>query len=215
MSYINEALKKAQELKDSAYSRYHNIAFADNTRGRRFGTKFFVYLISAVLLIFFLFSGYRWLGSSNSEREDATAIANGGTIDGKDTTLDKKELYDKALSLQKSDRLLEAKKLYEAVITLDPGYIEALNNLGVIYIHDNNFNAARDVLNKAVRLNPSYVDSYYNLACLNAIKGDIGQGLDYLKKAISLDTNVKEWARKDTDLQRLKASEEFKKIVSE
>lgn len=213
MSYINEALKKAQELKDSAYSRYHNIALSDSIRSSRFTTKFFVYLISAFLLVFLLFSGYRWLDSSNSEREVVTANANPGTTEEKDTILDKKELYDKALSLQKSGRILEAKKLYEAVITLDPGYLEALNNLGVIYIHDNDFNAAREILNKAVRLNPSYVEPYYNLACLYAVKGDIGQGLDYLKKAISLDENVKEWARKDTDLQGLKASKEFNRIL--
>jgi len=215
MSYINEALKKAQELKDSGYAKYYNIAASGNNRSRSFRIRIFIYSISTALLICLLFLGYRWLGSSHEKSEASSAIVNKVPAEEKNATLDKKELYDKALSLHKAGRTREAKKLYEAVVALDPGYIDALNNLGIIYIHDRDFNSAQETLNKAVRLNPSYVESYYNLACLYAIKGDIDHCLDYLKKAITLDANVKEWARNDSDLQGLKASDEFNKIVSQ
>jgi tetratricopeptide (TPR) repeat protein len=215
MSYINEALKKAQELKDSGYAKYYNIAASGNNRSRRFRIRIFVYSVSAALLIFLLLLGYRWLGSSHEKSEATSAIENKAPAEEKNARLDKKELYDKALSLHKAGRTREAKKLYEAVVALDPGYIEALNNLGIIYIHDRDFNSAQETLNKAVRLNPSYVESYYNLACLYAIKGDTDHCLDYLKKAITLDASVKEWARNDSDLQGLKASDEFNRILSQ
>ena len=98
--------------------------------------------------------------------------------------------------------------------SLDPGYVEALNNLGVIYIREGDFDAAKENLEKAVRLNPRHVESYYNMACLYAIKGEAEQGLEYLKKAVSLDSNVREWAREDSDLQNLNSSEEFIQLLS-
>jgi tetratricopeptide (TPR) repeat protein len=128
--------------------------------------------------------------------------------------LENRELYDKASNLFKLGRFQEAKKLYEAVVGLDPGYVDALNNLGIIYIRDGNFDAAKENLEKAVRLNPTHVESYYNMACLYAIKGQIDQGFEYLKKAVSLDNNVREWARNDSDLQGLKALDEFNQLLS-
>jgi len=214
MSYINEALKKAQELKDSGYATYYNIPEAINKGSRRFRIKVFLYSMSVILLIFLVFSGYLWLDSSHGKREGISVTKDQGSTEDKGSPSGKKELYDKALSLYKAGRIIEAKKLYEAVVGLDPGYIEALNNLGIIYIHDKDFNAAKEILEKAVRLNPTYVESYYNLACLYAIKGEIDQSVEYLKKAISLDKSVREWAKNDSDLQGLIRSDEFNKIMS-
>jgi len=215
MSYINEALKKAQELKDSGCAKYNNIPVSVNAGGRRFRIKIFLYSISVAVAVLFVILGYGWLNSSQEKRGSIAPSPDRGALNEKDAGLDKKQLYDKALSLYKAGRIPEAKKIYEAVVALDPGYIEALNNLGIINIHDKNFSAAKENLEKAVRLNPSYVESYYNLACLYAIKGDAGQGLEYLKKAISLNSNVKDWARDDSDLNSLKGSDEFRRMVSQ
>lgn len=214
MSYINEALKKAQELKDSGYGKYYDIHKSVNNGGRRFRIKIILYSVSVVLMIFLMFLGYTWFASSKEKKEVTTAIEDTAVINAKETSLDKKKLYDKALSLYRAGRVTEAKKVYEAVLTLDPGYIEALNNLGIIYIRDKDFDTAKETLEKAVRLHPTYVESYYNLACLYAIKGEIDKGIEYLNKAVSLDKNVREWARNDSDLEPLKASDEFNKIVS-
>jgi len=214
MSYINEALKKAQEMKDSGYATYSIIPEASDSGSGRFGIKVLLYSLSVLLLIVLIFSVRLWLYTSHDKKDQAKATEGRLEIKTGDSPSDKKELYDKAMSLYKAGRVMEAKKLYEAVVGLDPGYIEALNNLGIIYIHDKDFNAAKETLEKAVRLNPGYVESYYNLACLYAVKGETDQGLEYLKKAISLDANVREWAGNDSDLQSLKGSDEFNRIVS-
>jgi tetratricopeptide (TPR) repeat protein len=121
--------------------------------------------------------------------------------------------YEKAMRFQKRDRLQDAKRFYQEALRLDPGYVDALNNLGVIYIRDKEYTAAQRSFERAVRLKPGYVDAHYNLACLHAIKGEVTQSLAHLKKAVSLDPSARDWARKDTDLQNLRGLSEFEAII--
>jgi tetratricopeptide (TPR) repeat protein len=214
MSYINEALKKAQEERDSRYLKYNSIAGGGDKLGGRFNGRIFWPLVSTVFLIFLLYGAYAWLEPSSERIESSVRPETSALKDMGEDPLDKEDLYEKASNLLRLGRFSEAKKLYEAVVSLDPGYVEALNNLGVISIHEGDFEAAKENLEKAVRLNPRHVESYYNMACLYAIKGEPEQGLEYLKKAMSLDSNVREWARKDSDLKNLKSSKEFIEFIS-
>ena len=122
-------------------------------------------------------------------------------------------MYEKARFFQKNGRLQEAKLLYEEILSLDPDYVDALNNLGVIHIHDKDYSAARAYFSKAVLLKPDYVDSHYNLACLHALEGELSQSIVHLQKAVSLNQSVKQWARSDTDLQKLHGIPEFESIL--
>jgi tetratricopeptide (TPR) repeat protein len=124
-----------------------------------------------------------------------------------------KDLYEKARDLHRSGRLQEAMRLYRKTLSLDPNYMDALNNLGVIYIQSRMYPAARESFAKAIRLKPDYVDPHYNLACLDALQGRLRQSLAHLKKAVSLDQSVKEWAIKDADLRNLRGVPEFEKII--
>jgi len=214
MSYINEALKKAQEQKDSSSSKYPVVPESLNDHDRLFMGKVLIYSVPAVILIFLIFLGYRWFNSSNEEvKITASAIDEGQELENSNT-IDRKDLFEKAIGLYNGGRIKDAKKIYEAVVALDPGHIEALNNLGIIYIHERDFDTAKETLEKAVRLKPSSVEAYYNLACLYAIKGEIDQGFRYLEKAISLDENVTQWAADDSDLGNLKTSDKFRRLVA-
>jgi tetratricopeptide (TPR) repeat protein len=123
------------------------------------------------------------------------------------------ETYDRARQFHKEGRLEEAKRLYEESLRLDPGYVDALNNLGVIFIGKRDYIAARRSLEKAVRLKPRYAEPFYNLACLNAIRGELKLALAQLEKAVSLDPMVRDWARKDTDLESLRHLPEFRELM--
>ena len=123
------------------------------------------------------------------------------------------ETYDRARQFHKEGRLEEARRLYEESLRLDPGYVDALNNLGVILIGKRDYVAAQRSLEKAVRLKPRYAEPFYNLACLNAIRGDNKLALAQLKKAVSLDPTVRDWARKDTDLESLRHLPEFRELM--
>ncbi len=237
MSFIHEALKKAQKEKDARYRKYDGIVSTPGYKPRLFSGKA-LWLIS-FLVISLAFAAYLWLPSKRIQpriREPAmpeatqqspphpNPLPRGGEgrvrgasqkLSGKhpEGVTDAATLYEKARLFQKSGRLQEAKRLYEETLSLDPDYLDALNNLGVIHIHDKNYSAARAFFAKAIRLKSDYVDAYYNLACLHALKGELTQSLSHLKKAVSLDQSVKDWARRDTDLQNLRRVPEFEEII--
>jgi tetratricopeptide (TPR) repeat protein len=121
--------------------------------------------------------------------------------------------YERARQFHKEGRLEEAKKLYEETLRLDPGHVDTLNNLGVLFIRKKDYLSAQRNLEKAVRLKPRYAEPFYNLACLKAITGDTKQALSYLQKAVSLDPTVRDWAQKDADLESLRQMPEFKELL--
>lgn len=215
MSYINEALKKAQKEKDTLDLRYGGVLEGSRKEKRAFCGKRFLYPLLLMILILVVFRSYSWLDLIDSKTGSTHMIKSPVNTGPVKNIIETKELYSKARTLDKKGRFQEAKKLYEEIIRLDPGYIEALNNIGIIYIRDKNYTAAKQSLNKAIRLNPGHVESYYNLACLHAIEGDVKKGLVYLRKATSLDRAVRGWARNDSDLENLRALPEFNDIIAE
>jgi tetratricopeptide (TPR) repeat protein len=215
MSYIIEALKKAQKEKDSHFIHYVGTIKGNSEERRLLGKKILYFSLSLLVLISLVFMSFSWLdlpfinGSPEMEKESAagTGEADSGIGIG--------DLFDKAGRLYKDGSFTKAKDLYEAALSLDPGYVEALNNLGVIYVRDKDYIKAKQLFEKAVRLKPSYVEPYYNMACLHAIRGESVEGLTYLKKALSIDSGVKAWARDDSDLDGLRTLPEFAEIISE
>lgn len=107
----------------------------------------------------------------------------------------------------------DARGFYKKALMLDSNSVNALNDLGVAYMQDRDYVEAQKSFEHAIQRKPDYVDAYYNLACLHALKGEKIRSLTHLKKAISLDSSVREWARKDRDLQHLKGQPEFQEII--
>ena len=210
MSFIHEALKKAQKEKDARYHEYHGIVSVPGYKPRIFSGK--TLLWTSFLLIPLAFAAYLWLPYRDTQPPNPEPVTPVATPQP-ESLVNAATLYEKARFFQKNGRLQEAKLLYEEILSLDPDYVDALNNLGVIHIHDKDYSAARAYFSKAVLLKPDYVDSHYNLACLHALEGEVSQSLVHLKKAISLNQSVKDWVRSDTDLQKLHGVPGFKEII--
>jgi len=121
--------------------------------------------------------------------------------------------YQEALIAQRKGDFRKAKELYRKVLTLDPGHVKALNNLGVIYMGQKMRGKAIAAFGRAVVLKKDYVDPYYNLACLYAQTNEIDESLWYLKVAMTINGDVKNWAGKDADLKNIVASPAFKKMI--
>lgn len=239
MSYIHEALKKAQVERDLGKGPDSGIP-APNRKKSFFTVKRTLFLTASLLMVLLAFAGYSWWDHSSLPE----SIESGGqrTEDRRQKTDDRgpssvirhpssepgpasakrkpeenrenlAESYQKARAFHREGRLPDAGIWYEKVISMDPGHVEALNNRGVLHLHNKNYSAARKCFEKAIRLKPDYVDPYYNLACVSAARGRVKQGLRYLGKAISMAPGVKGWAQKDPDLDPLRASPRFKEIV--
>jgi tetratricopeptide (TPR) repeat protein len=115
--------------------------------------------------------------------------------------------------MDKSGRFQEAMVLYEQALRENPENVDALNNMGVLYMRDRDYPAAREAFSEAVRVRPNYVDAYYNLACVYALEERLIESLVHLEKAVSLDESVKAWARNDTDLANIREMPDFEEIM--
>lgn len=128
---------------------------------------------------------------------------------------DAKKIYAQALQKHQEGKLEEAKELYKKVIKLDSRNIEALNNLGVVYMNKKVYKWAIIRLNDALKIKHDYPDAHYNLACIYAQNNDSNKSLSSLKNAIKYNPQARKWASEDKDLKVLADLPEFKKMTGE
>ena len=213
MSYIHEALLKAQKEKDASHPRYQRTLLGTAGKpGILSGKVVWMIGFGVILLAFALYS---WLGFKDKKAVPAPQVLRPETLSRAEDNAKAKEYYETARHLQNTGRLEDAKRLYRKTLMLDPSSVYALNNLGVLYMQDKSYAEAQNSFEHAIQQKPDYVDPYYNLACLHALKGETISSLAQLKKAISLDTSVREWARKDRDLQNLKGVPGFEEVMGD
>ena len=227
MSYIHDALKKAQAEKALGKESYGGIATPRRKRKFSVHKKAILWAIPGLMFLL-AFAAYSWWDSGEKSREmdpthnrsvNTSLSASVGKPMPTAPGLPAKNrqnvqaLYKKARVLHQRGRLPEAGTGYQNVIAIDPGHVQALNNLGVLHLHEKNYQAAVRCFLKANHLKPDYVDPCYNLACVFAATGQSDRGLLYLRKAIAMDPGVREWARKDSDLDPLRSLSLFQEMV--
>ena len=212
MSYIHEALQKAQKEKDVRFPKYKRILLGTKGKQNIFFSRT-LWLVS-LLVILLAFTFYSWFDFRYEKTLSAPKNHETEVSHNKESTLNFADIYEKGKYFQKIGRLREAQGFYQQALTIEPGNVFVLNNLGVIYIQLRNYSKARNNLESAIRLKPEYVDPYYNLACLYALKGKVVESLQNLKKAISLNKSAREWAQTDRDLQNMRSMPEFKEITA-
>jgi len=237
MSYINEALKKAQKEKDANSIRDIQSLDVSGKISRSLNKKNIYYTLIFIFIIIFILFSKSWFESLfngnevNTQKisqieekemdqhfEDNISISENEApkVDlaeiEESISNDKNQddiLFNKAVSLTKEDRIEEAKLVYRKVLSLNPGHIKALNDLGVLFLQEGKYKLAESYLEKAIRLNTDDVNPYYNLACVHALSGNNQKGMEYLTEAVELDKRVKDWIKGDTDLEGLKDLPEF------
>lgn len=249
MSYINDALRKAQRERDGRYERFGGIIASGSERPGQPRKRRVAIGVAALLVLipaglFFAFyllqppspvkkgTAPRPAAVSSAASQSATPPTAGeavpaGTVpkgpeppaetttvaaSGKPLRGEAELRYQEAFSAQRKGDLPKAEALYRRVLTLDPGDVRALNNLGVILMGQRKRERAIELFSKAIALKKDYVDPYYNLACLYAQTNEIDESIWYLKVAMTINGEVKNWAEKDADMKNVVASPAFKKI---
>lgn len=213
MSYINEALRKAQRERDAADYVARGILSSTGKKAG-FTLRGWLYISLAVIILFAL-ALYLWLGFNDKTLRSTSTIGELPVATTTDSVKSANDFYDKARLFHKNGNLSNAKLYYQKALMLDPEHVSALNNLGVLYIQEGDYQAGEKSLAEAIRVRPVYADSYYNLACLYALKGNEIKGLEHLKKAASLDKSVLEWARRDKDLEKIRRLQGFNDIIED
>jgi tetratricopeptide (TPR) repeat protein len=217
VSYIHQALKKAQTERDDRYGKYEGILLSSRSKKSALFRRWALIAAAVLGILFLAFIAYSWLDLTGPRATTAnpTKPTEAASAPKKvpDKSANAEALYQGGRTHHRKGRLDQAKILYEKALRVDPGCVAALNNLGVILMAENNYPAARSRFEKAIRLRPGYVDPCYNLACLFALIDQPEQGLRYLKRAVSLHPQVKAWALEDADLEKLRRQPGFAEIV--
>src|SRR5262249_58226803 len=89
-----------------------------------------------------------------------------------------------ALTQLMQDDLAIAKYLY--AIRLDPIFIEAHHNLGLIYMRHNQFDKAAEAFAEVLRQDPRHVSSNLSLARIYISKGDKRVARSYLRTVLEV-----------------------------
>lgn len=84
----------------------------------------------------------------------------------------------------------ESSRQYKRVLMLDPGHIDANNNLGAIYLeYYKDYNAAEDCFRKVIAINPRYVNGLMNLGNVNLARCRLDDAEAFFRKALEVDPN--------------------------
>ena len=100
-----------------------------------------------------------------------------------------KEAFDLAVQNHLNNNLQDAHNYYQKVLALDPNYINALNNLGVIFQRLGKKQRAKECYEKVIKINPTYADANYNLGNIFQELGDDQKAKDCFEKTIEIDPN--------------------------
>jgi Flp pilus assembly protein TadD len=119
--------------------------------------------------------------NENAAKESARVVEK-KTDDGSTDSI-----YNEALREQQSGRTREAKTMYKQVLAKQPNHIEALNNLGIIAIHEGNTREALFYFKRILEYRKNYSKAYNNIGLIAMRDGDRQLAEEYLRKAISLE----------------------------
>ena len=230
MSYITTALKRADKANDERYLPYRDIISARPRRRIRGKKRLIlgVCLASLVLLASTAFSLIIYFGQEGTGNEEGalyvTAVSHRGRIEpvarqkaltaAADPARDAEILFQAGLRRQQAGSLVEAEAFYHRAIEANPRSLNALNNLGVLFLSQRRDREAIDIFTKLIDVKGDWADPYYNLACLYSRQGDIPKSLWHLKVALWMNKELREWARNDSDLEPLRSKPEFQKIIN-
>jgi len=83
----------------------------------------------------------------------------------------------------------EARATYERVLTYSPNYVNALNNLGVVYFNEKNYDKALEYWLQILAIQPRSVSALGNVGAVYQNGGDPQKALIYYEKAIEIGPN--------------------------
>jgi Flp pilus assembly protein TadD len=74
----------------------------------------------------------------------------------------------------------------QRAIELRPDYAEALNNLGIVFVRQQDFAKAEEQFRAGIRVAPNFDQSYLNLARLYVMRSDKEKGREVLEQLLRI-----------------------------
>ncbi|HET6421754.1 MAG TPA: tetratricopeptide repeat protein [Geobacteraceae bacterium] len=83
-----------------------------------------------------------------------------------------RKLYNEAIDLEAHGKFAEAKEKYLKAIERDPGYCDAMDNIGVIFRHEGDISQAIHWYERSIAVKPDNPVAHQDLAVAYSIRGD-------------------------------------------
>lgn len=120
---------------------------------------------------------------------------------------------DLAILLRITGRLEEAEKEAKIALRYGPEQVASHNNYANLLVVQGKLEAAAPYYRRAIELDPDHPKPYYNLACLFSLQGRLEDAYPLLEKAFRLAPALRAEARKDPDLNALRAERRFQRLL--
>ncbi len=122
--------------------------------------------------------------------------------------------YNKGYALYKLGRLGQAIASYDKAIEIKPDYQLAWNNRGIALQELGKLEEAIASYDKALEIKLDGCRAWYNKACCYALQKNIDLAIKNLQQAINLNPEYQEMAKTDNDLDPIRDSEEFQRLIN-
>jgi len=119
------------------------------------------------------------------------------------------------MAVEKKRRLDAAIAMLEDKLQNSPNEPMVLKNLSILYSQKADYEKALMYLQRLVRIKPEDADSYYNIACIYSKSSNIDESIDWIRKALEKGFNDWDLIMKDPDLNNIRDTEYFKKLLRE
>lgn len=97
------------------------------------------------------------------------------------------DLFNSAVRTGEQGNAGEAKRLYLEILSEKPGYLEALNNLGVLFLKEGKTKEAVFYFRSSLEYKKDYAKAYNNMGLAMTQEGQTEQAAEYFGKAIELE----------------------------
>jgi tetratricopeptide (TPR) repeat protein len=119
------------------------------------------------------------------------------------------DLLTRAVAAQRSGQADEAVRLYELVLTREPGNADALHLLGVVHAERGDTGRAASLMAAAVQANPRHAAIHFNYANLLQSVGALREALAHYDMATNVDPNAAQaWYNRGNCLARMALTED-------
>ena len=105
----------------------------------------------------------------------------------KDLTIE--ETFNLAVKNHQESKTDIAQELYNQVLEIDPNYVNALNNLGVIHQDLGELEKSKECYEKVISIDPNYANAYYNLGNIFKDLEENQKAKECFEKAIKINPN--------------------------
>lgn len=119
------------------------------------------------------------------------------------------DLFKQAGLLHQLGHLGLAQAIYQEILAIDPGHVNALHFLGLTYWKLNQIEKGLDLIEQAIRLAPSKPKLHFNKAVLLEAMGKIAEAIESYDCALARECNyVEAWVNRGSNLKKLGRFEE-------